>query len=271
MRTKAFFFAVTLTFCFSAQAGDILVKKISTGNDFFEKPLPAAAQWAEVQATEVALLPQNITTPSLTSATVGLVKVKAVHNGDWMAIRLEWPDATKEHQLTTDQTCDAAAIQFPLKEADKTSPFMGAKDTPVGIMQWKAVWQHDLEKGYQKVTDVYPNTYYQTHDFGIKAAQLAGNSVSQQDRQTPVEEYVAAGFGSLTAQKHQDGRAGGSWQDGKWVVVFSRPLKNSDRNDPQFKAGDKSLVAFAVWEGAGKNVGARKNYAMWTPIIFGEK
>ncbi|HBF14026.1 MAG TPA: hypothetical protein DDW49_11670 [Deltaproteobacteria bacterium] len=255
----------------SAQAQEIQVKKISVGKEFFEQPNAQADQWSQVPESRVTLLPQNITTPSLLAPTINLVQIKALHNGKWMAIRVEWPDTTDDHQVTTDQASDAIAVQFPLKEGDKTSPFMGSKDAPVGIMQWKALWQHDIDKGYQKVTDIYPNTFYETYRFGIKAAEEAGNSVSRQQRKSPVEEYVAGGFGTLTVQPHQDALASGSWLNGKWVVVFARPLKNSDKNDPRFSAGDKSVIAFAVWEGGHKNVGARKNYAMWMPIVFEKK
>lgn len=270
MKTTILFF-IFLAVWSVAQAQEIHVKKISVDNDFFEKPNGQAPEWTQTEAITVTLLPQNITTPSLTASTVSQIQVKAVNNGKWMAIRLEWSDATDDHQVTTDRASDAIAVQFPLKEADKTSPFMGTKDAPVGIMQWKAIWQRDIDKGYQKVTDIYPNTFYETYQFGIKAAREAGNSISEQQRKTPVEEYVAAGFGSLTAQAHQDALASGRFENGKWVVVFSRPLKDADRNDPQFKLGDKSVIAFAVWEGGHKNVGARKNYAMWVPVMFEKK
>lgn len=269
---KTAIFSLTLLMvCSLVYAQEIRVKRVSEGDNFFEKPDGQSAGWSQVEPITVILLPQNITTPSLTVPTVSQVQVKAVHNGKWMAIRLEWPDATDNHQITTDVASDAVAVQFPLKEADKTSPFMGVKDAPVEIMQWKAIWQHDIDKGYQKVTDIYPNTYYETYQFGINAAQQAGNPITEQQRKTPVEEYVAAGFGSLTTQLHQDALANSKWENGKWSVVFTRPLKSGDQNDPQFKSGDKSLVAFAVWEGGHKNVGARKNYAMWTPIIFENK
>ena len=171
----------------------------------------------------------------------------------------------------TDKATDAVAVQFPLKEVEKTSPFMGSKEAPVAIMQWKALWQHDIGQGYQKVTDIYPNTYNETYQFGINAARQAGNNISNNQRKTPVEEYVAAGFGTLTIQSHQDAQAFGNWKDGKWTVVFSRPMKSEDQNDPQLKEGDKSVVAFAVWDGNQKNIGSRKNYTIWVPIVYGKE
>ncbi len=267
---KAFFLAlVFLLLCpLAVRAQEVLAKNLSVGQNFFEKPDPQAQEWAGVPESIVVLLPQNITTPSLSVATVNQVKVKVAHNEKWLAIRVEWPDPTNDHQVSTDRATDAVAVQFPLKGADQTSPFMGAKDAPVAIMQWKALWQHDIEKGYQKVTDIYPNTYNETYQFGIRAAQNAGNPVANNQRKTAAEEYVAGGFGTLTVQSHQDAFASGQWKDGKWAVVFSRPLKNQDQNDPQLSVKGKTSFSFAIWEGGQKNVGARKNYAMWTPLVL---
>lgn len=271
MKKVFFLILVFCVFCsVNVRAQEVLVKELSVGQDFFEKPDPQAQDWDGIPESIVVLLPQNITTPSLSAPTVNQVQVKAVHNGKWLAIRVEWVDPTDDHQVTTDRASDAVAIQFPLKDASKTPPFMGAKDVPVEIMQWKAIWQHDIDQGYQKVTDIYPNTYNETYQFGIRAARDVGNPVSQ-ERKNPVDEYVAVGFGTLTVEPHQETLAHGKWKNGKWIVVFSRPLKSSDNNDPQFKPGDKSAVAFAVWEGGKKNVGSRKNYAMWVPLVFEKK
>ncbi len=260
---------VSLIFCpLSIQAQGVLAKKLSVGQNFFEKPTPQAQEWTGVSESMVVLLPQNIATPSLTSPTVNQLQVKAIHNEKWLAIRVEWADPTKSHQVSTDMATDAVAIQFPLKGGDQTSPFMGTKEAPVAIMQWKALWQHDIEKGYQKVTDIYPNTYNETYQFGIHAARDVGNPVANNQRKTAAEEYVAGGFGSLTIQAHQDAFASGEWKDGKWTVVFSRPLKSKDENDPQLKVKEKTSFSFAVWEGGQKNVGGRKNYAMWTPLLL---
>lgn len=269
MKKIFLFFLVSCAICsLEVQAQEVAAKKVSASQEFFEKPDPQAQEWAAIPESTVALLPQNITTPILPAPTVNQIQVRAIHNGKWLAIRLEWSDATDDYQVTTDRASDAVAIQFPLKDADKTSPFMGAKDVPVEIMQWKAVWQHDIDKGYQKVTDIYPNTYNETYQFGIKAAQQAGNNISNEQRKTPVEEYVAVGFGTLTIEPNQETLAHGKWKNGKWMVVFSRPLKSPDKNNPEFNPGDRSAVAFAVWEGGKKNVGSRKNYAMWVPIVF---
>lgn len=225
---------------------------------FFAKPDPQAKVWESVAATTVTLLPQNITQPSLFQTSVAQLKVKALHNKKWLAVRLEWNDKTRDDFVSLDHASDACAVQFPVKEAEKTSPFMGSKDFPVAILHWKAIWQKDIEDHYQQVKDLYPNTYNETYRFGIEAGVEAKNPLSQPKRKTPVEELTAAGFGTLTTKPEQNALGWGSYRKGKWRVVFVQPLKD--------KAPE--AMAFAVWEGGNKNVGARKNYAPWNNLLL---
>ncbi|OGQ05846.1 MAG: hypothetical protein A2W61_06615 [Deltaproteobacteria bacterium RIFCSPLOWO2_01_44_7] len=261
-----FFFLSSL-----AMAQEIRAPHVVLGNSFFEKLNPNAAEWNQISEQIIQMLPQNITTPSIFKTTVSQLKVKALHNNKWVAARLEWEDKTRDANVSLDHASDACAIQFPLKEMDKTSPFMGGKDFPVEIIHWKAIWQQDIEDHYQTVKDLYPNTYFETYQFGIQAATQVKNPISEPARKTPVEELVAAGFGTLTHQSVEDSFAWGSWENGKWTVVLAHKMTTRDPNDPVLKAGKNSLIAFAIWEGSSKNVGARKNYAPWIPLVLEAK
>lgn len=253
------------------KAQEITAKFMKLNNTFFEKPEPMGSPWNEVEKTTVILFPQNITTPSIYQTTVGALEAKAIHNGKWVAVLLSWDDPTKDFHLSLDHFSDACAIQFPLKEAEKTSPFMGNKDAPVEILHWKAIWQNDIEAGFQKVTDLYPNTWVDTYRFGKNVARDAKNPVSQMERKVPVEELMAAGFGTLTSQSLQDSSGWGVWKDGKWFVVLTHKMKTRDKHDPVLRPGEKTSIAFALWEGGHKNGGARKNYAPWVPFVLEKK
>lgn len=263
----AFFLWMSL-FPAAAAAQEIGAPYLKIKNSFFENPNPQAPEWSGVAQQAVMLLPQNITPPSIFATTVPQLKVKALHNKKWLAIRLEWEDTTKNIHVETDQDSDACAVQFPLGEAEKTSPFMGNKGAPVAILHWKSIWQQDIEKGYQQVKDLYPNTWVDTERFGIHAATDVKNPVSWPGRKIPAEELMAEGFGTLTTQPEQNARGAGVWENGKWAVVLARPFKTGDPLDPVLKIGKTTSLAFAVWEGKKENVGARKNYAPWIPIVL---
>lgn len=257
---------------------------------FFENPNPDDAVWNELSDAKVAMLPQNITTPGIQKVTIADVKVKALHNGKWLAVQLSWSDDKADMNVDTDLASDACAIQFPLLGADKTSPFMGAKEAPVAIMHWKAIWQNDVAGKYQDVTDLHPNTWYDFYFFATGkrpypvttsfestagrntlGAVYVKNPIAQLHRTVPVEELMAEGFGTLTTQKDQDSRGNGVWKDGRWVVVFTRPLSSGDSHDPKMTVGKPTAIAFALWDGAKANVGALKNYAPWVQMTLEKK
>ncbi|TAN33462.1 hypothetical protein EPN27_04845, partial [Patescibacteria group bacterium] len=243
--------------------------------------------WKEVPMTTVALLPQNITTPGLQKATIAELETRVVHNGKWMAVLVSWADPTRDVNVDTSMATDACAIQFPVGAGDKTSPFMGAKGAPVAITHWKAIWQNDIVGKYQDVQDLHPNfwtdlyffaegkhPYPVTTSFNSTAARntlgsvYVNNPIAQLHRKLPVEELMAEGFGTLTTQPQQDAIGGGSHKDGRWSVVFVRPMSSRDKNDPKFEVGQNTVIAFAVWDGDKKNVGGRKNYAAWVPLTL---
>jgi DMSO reductase family type II enzyme heme b subunit len=90
-------------------------------------------------------------------------------------------------------------------------------------------------------------------------ARALGNDMAG-PRESPVEDLVAVGPGSLSradsAQSDGNGRRSG---DG-WEVVISRPLPDG------LESGGRSVVAFAVWSGAGNEAGSRKMRSGWIPL-----
>lgn len=259
------------SFVAAAQTPEMTVVFQPLGEAFFTFPESTADAWKDLVPVAIPLFPQNITTPSLKESTVSTVTVKAVHNGTWLAVLLMWSDPTANVHVETDQASDACAVQFPLQEVEKTSPFMGGKDFPVAILHWKAIWQQDVGTGYQQVTDLYPHTWVDTYRFGQKTATLANNPIAHEKRTSPVEELIAEGFGTLTTQRQQNARAASTWKDGTWSVVFSRKLNTRDSQDPILTPGEKTSLAFAVWDGSRDNVGARKNYAPWVATTLEKK
>jgi len=66
------------------------------------------------------------------------VRVRAVHNGEFLAFRLEWNDPTRNDSLTdTTAFQDAAAIAFPVSP-DAVAATMGGPNAPVNAWHWRA-------------------------------------------------------------------------------------------------------------------------------------
>ncbi len=246
---------------------------------------PLAPAWNSVTALAVPLTAQSGIAPALAQPTVNQVSVKSLHDGQRIAFLLTWDDHTQDdHATRPDQFRDAAAIQMPVTG---TVPVicMGAVGQLVNVWHWKADWQTDIDKGFQEIVEAYPNfwndyypfvvgqpPYHVPTDFASADAKAyligwtAGNPLSDPNRVTPVEDLSALGFGTLTHQKSQDVLGRGVWKDGKWSVVFSRPLASADAEDAQLTPGKSSSIAFAVWNGSNQEVGARKQLSSWVTL-----
>jgi hypothetical protein len=249
----------------------------------FSVPDPSGACWSDTPSLEIKLIPQAIAIPKLDRATVESVQIQSLHDGQKIAWRLVWSDPTPDATVDVSRFGDGVAIQFPLvADAPVT---MGAKGKPVQTLYWKALWQKDIAEHFQDVEDLHPNFYSEFYwfaqgerPFRIPAAfqdprsriwfpaQQAGNPASIFDRKEPVQELTAQGFGTLTPHKDIATEGKGIWKNGRWEVVFMRPLTTTDPLDYQFKSGAAGLFAVAVWDGTSGNVGARKQYCNWLPL-----
>lgn len=239
--------------------------------------------WASIPVISLDLLPQQTAPPMLDSPSVPRLRVQAAHDGRRIAWRLAWSVRQPALQVETSTFTDAVAIQFPLVDG---APFtMGAKGKPVAVLHWKALWQTDLDQGFQDIHKLYPNAHSDLYWFAkgnwpypIREAfkdplaqnwlvgVAAGNPMSKLDRVQPVEELVAEGFGSATTVPQSPSSARGRWRDGEWTVVIDRPLQTDDPLAVCLTPGQQSQIAFAVWDGQAGNVAGRKHYIGWVPF-----
>jgi hypothetical protein len=247
---------------------------------------PLSPEWDTAPALVVPLIPQMGIAPSLPAVTVPSLNVQSLNDGQNIVFRLTWNDATpNRHATLTNEFRDAAALQFSASK-DLPAVCMGAAGQPVNLWHWKADWQSDIDEGFRDVVDAYPNFWLDHYpfvvgeppyrlptDFNSPEAQAyligwtAGNLFSDPARVTPVEDLSALGFGAAESQARQDVLGRGVWEDGQWRVVFSRPLASADANDAQFAPGQTASAAFAVWDGADWQVGARKQLSTWTTLL----
>lgn len=248
---------------------------------------PAAPAWANVPATEVMLLPQVMAKPTLDKGTIPSASVQCISDGKQIAWRLTWKDPEADMNVDAGRFTDAVALQFPL--TPHAAFTMGVKGMKVQILHWKALWQKDIDEHFQDVQDLHPNYWtdfywfatpvtdnpsgavrYRVPDsFGDGRSHAwftglqAGNPMSAFDRKYPVEELVAEGYGTLTHQPESVTTARGVWRDGRWTVVFARPLATDDKLDYQITPGKTHQIALAVWDGGTGNVGGRKHWSAW--------
>ena len=236
---------------------------------------PAAAVWKQSRQVHVAMLPQTVTLPHNDHPAIHQISVRAVHNGGWIAFLLEWSDPTLSERVVLDNFGDQVAVELPIDtKGPPPSPMMGNPGGRVNIMQWRAAFQHDLDKGPPTVRDLYPNAWADVYPDEILSAADARpysgalgieNPISR-GRASPVLDQMAEGWGTMTVKPDQHALGKGVWKDGTWRVVITRQMASDDLNAPRLEPGLQTYVAFAVWDGGGREVGARKAWASWVSL-----
>jgi hypothetical protein len=246
---------------------------------------PLDPLWASVAEVEIPLQAQQVAEPMLAVSTVPGVRVQAVRDADRYVWRLNWAQAEPTYTSDFGQFADAVAIQFPLVDG---APYtMGGPNMPVAILYWKSIWQKDVDEGFQDVESAHPNAYNDFYWFapetgpyptdklldGDPAAQQwliaasAGNPMADFKRKCPMEEVTASGFGTTTHAGQPIGQARGKWENGRWYVVFERPIREGDPLITRFNQNpQQQLIALAVWDGAAKNRGGLKSISNWIPM-----
>ncbi len=107
-----------------------------------EPPLdPDHQNWKAATPVEVTVYPQTSVPPAARETTVGTVQVRALHNGEALALRLAWKDPAPAKKRGIRRFADAAAIQWPLRQGPGSAlPYigMGQPDDPVAVWLWRA-------------------------------------------------------------------------------------------------------------------------------------
>lgn len=245
---------------------------------------PDAALWKEAQPVELHLMPLwwRDDRPET-------LMVRALHDGQGLALRLAWSDATHDHApLRAQDFGDAAAVQFSLHQ---DPPFfaMGEAARAVNIWMWKAEKQANLDHGFQDLEATYPNLAIDTYpdltrspadqpmrqppslhlDPSFITARGAGNLVSDPAVKGPVEDLTARGFGTLKARAADSGvTAAGSYAIGTYQVVFRSNLEGGGANSVSARAGQTLAVSFAVWDGSAGDRDGKKSVTIWQELFL---
>jgi mono/diheme cytochrome c family protein len=238
----------------------------------------ADKEWDSATAVPIAVTPlwwRDYEEPDLT--------VAALHDGETLAIRLSWHDRTRNETAVRPQDFeDMAAVQL-FKGSPEPFLGMGATDKPVDVWLWNPSLQAK-PANFADVDTIYPHMSVDLYPFekpeaGPRAhspedqpldfitARKAGNLRSEPAHGFTASSLQAGGFGSSTLRPRlsQLVNARGIYQDkeGRWTVVFRRPLTVPAEGGVTLAAGDKLSIAFALWDGAARDRNGQKLVSIW--------
>jgi hypothetical protein len=234
---------------------------------------PEGGAWGDLPVYEVPLVPQQMTPPTLVSTVIPTLKVRAMPNGAQLAFQLRWEQGQANEIDAMSRFHDAVAVQLPTT-AEAPAISMGQPGAPVHILQWRASWQLDIDKGRQTVEDAFPNMPKDLlRPQSIMTAEQSkvyypglyvGNPMSALTRTSPVEEMTSIGFGSLTDLNEQKAVGKGVFDGGDWTVAIGTSMAGGEEG--RFTGDTATKVAFAAWNGGKDNRGSRKQYANWVDL-----
>jgi mono/diheme cytochrome c family protein len=234
--------------------------------------IPEAA-WAAAVPTRIVVSPlwwRNFAEPALT--------VAAIHDEQSVAIRLTWRDETRNDVISKPEDFeDMAAVQF---FQGSPEPFlgMGTAGAMPDIWLWRATWSRPKDDADRQLDD-YPfdTPFYRERLRAagklppeLSTARAAGNPHAHADAAQTAANLAAKGFGSTTfrpkAAQNVVGKS--QWKDGRWTVVFRRPLAVPAENGLTFTPGGRSSIAFALWDGAARDRNGQKLISIWHDLEF---
>jgi hypothetical protein len=257
----------------AAAQGEIVAARVAVSGPILD---PDAGFWKSAKEVPVPMLAQMVAAPLHPDPAVKELRVRAVHNGQWLALRMRWKDPTRNDVLLTDQFGDQLAVELPieLKKDAPPNPMMGNKGGRVNILQWRAAFQRDIERGEPDIRELYPNAQVDVYPDQVLRATDArpytgalgvDNPISRATL-SPVLDQMAEGWGTMTVKPDQHADGKGVWREGEWHVVITLPMATGSANSPRLAPGAATLVAFAVWDGANREVGGRKAWSSWVPL-----
>jgi hypothetical protein len=217
--------------------------------------------------------------PRLLEPSTDKVQVRALTDGKAIAFRLDWIDPTVDDLPGLGRFSDACAVQLPVTiQADVPAPQMGEAQRAVQITYWRAFWQSTVDGREDSITALFPNATVDHYPF--EAASLQPGSAAQREmaeryaparavgntmagpRAQPVQDLLAEGPGTIRPAAETQSIGRGTHSDQGWSVVLLRPLPAG------LEPGGRTQVAFAVWQGAHQEAGARKMRSVWIPLLF---
>ncbi|MBI2060003.1 MAG: c-type cytochrome [Nitrospirae bacterium] len=205
-------------------------------------------QWDKVTYSRFPLLGQMVIPPRNTKPANDSVSVKAFHDGKSIAFLLEWHDPTLSDPKTPIE---------PKPGTDSSAP--PAPPAPVFADRAALQFPETLMKGMEK-----PH-------FVMGDPQKAVNLWSWDSESKEIGEYTANGVGTWVKQEKQDVTGSQSYLNGRYKVVFTRPLQSDDEIDLDFPSGEYIPVGFLTWDGSQGETEGKCSLSAWYHLMLKEK
>jgi len=211
---------------------------------------PEDERWEQASATTLNLVPNIVKEERLFLTLNDSVTVRVLYNDQDIAFLLELDDRTESRpgiEYFTDlmdenleMYPDAFAVQLPRQDAFRVFPSVE-----------KPLYRHG--DAARKTTIWYWNAG------SVDPAKEPGAML-----------FDGSGPNKPLAPRVEDTglQATGSWKDGKWRVVMTRPRFGGAGGDILFEDGQFIPISFANWDGSNGEAGSRHTLTTWYWLVI---
>jgi DMSO reductase family type II enzyme heme b subunit len=206
--------------------------------------------WDAVRPSYVPLVGQVIEAPRQFSPTVDGAWVRAMHDGEELAVLVEWNDPSESPDAGWDEWQAKIA---PVLYADG-APVASEAPMPDGLaIQFPPAVPDGMERPYLLMGDAR-NPVYLWH----------------WDSEGGVTEMRARGLGELEPLDGGwvDGAA--AWDDGRWRLMIRRPLSTGDPAVLTFEEGVAIPLGIFAWDGSSAEDAIRGSISSWYFVYLEE-
>ena len=220
-----------------------------------ELPLPGSVDDPMWEATEAFYIPmagQIIQPPRWFVPQVDGLWVRALHDGNELAIHVSWSDRS--------ESPDSAWADFQAQVLSVVGPDEGDMEPgprPDRVyVQFPIEIPEGMDKPYFLMGDARNPVYLWSWESGGAGAQ----------------EGDARGLGTMAPQgaANQTLVSESAFSAGRWAVMFRRALQTEDPGDLQFRIGEPIPVGFAAWDGDNGESGTRGSISSWNYVFLQE-
>lgn len=201
------------------------------------KDNPDMTVWENIDGINIKLTYQATVEP-WGGGHVTDLQVKAFHNGREIYFLLSYEDETNNESIGVDRFSDGAAIMFPLGDQIKPENIMMGFQGKVNIWHWRALEDREWREG------------------------KIGSSVT---------DLFSEGIGTLAKRDEQRVMGRGFRKRNRWDIIFNRSLYSKDNDAIDFTKSEKTLAAFAVFNGEKGDRGPRKSISSFIGLRIEKK
>jgi complex iron-sulfur molybdoenzyme family reductase subunit gamma len=232
------------------------------------------AAWKNAACTQVALYPQQTmgtndkaVNAAMADAKMVTANVKALTNGEQIALRVMWPDSTdsKQGSFSSQTYSDGFALQFAQNDStDLPYIGMGSNDRPVVIyLQKNDITSYEPNGNYDhkaQRADQSKNMF----DYELKAYN---QNVADNGRPDYQKAFISEGVRSMTEVRsanksfNMDMVHTGTHWVGTFVKDMRDDLLDMDRVEVP--------MTLALWDGAKLNRDGQKHLSSWVTVQTG--